>query len=345
MFVTLYMAVALDIKTFLEKSSHVKMIDVRTPAEFEQGHIPHAINIPLFTNEERAVIGTIYKQEGNGTAIRKGLEFVGPKMINLVSSIQSHTVNNEILIHCWRGGMRSGSVAWLMELNGIKASTLKGGYKSFRAAMRNTFALQHPLCVIGGPTGSGKSKILRLLEKTGETIIDLEEMANHKGSSFGHLGEQKPPTQETFENRLGWLLYNTQNKKTIWIEDESRMIGTKAVPVEFYNQMLNANTFVLDIPFDIRAAYLTTEYGKYDKQSLIEATVRIKKRIGPEQCKNAVAFIESGNLLEACKISLQYYDKTYAYGVTQRKPETVKYLKFEKLDFEQMAASLIKQRN
>ncbi|MFI5203585.1 MAG: tRNA 2-selenouridine(34) synthase MnmH [Flavobacteriales bacterium] len=334
---------ALDIYSFLEKAASRTVIDVRTPAEFEQGHIPGAVNVPLFSNEERAVIGTLYKQDGSGTAIRKGLEFVGPKMKNLADEIRAKANENEILIHCWRGGMRSSSVAWLMELNGITAYTLQGGYKAFRKAMRHTFEKPWNLIVLGGCTGSGKSKVLLELEKKGQTIIDLEAMARHKGSAFGHLGEEEIESQECFENRLAWVLYSMPAGKTIWIEDESKMIGKKNVPQVFYELIRTSPVFVLDVPLEARATYLTKEYGKFSKTELIEAFRKIEKRIGPEQCKKAIEYIETGNLLESCKISLVYYDKAYTHGLSKRLPESITRIPVQQLEFSKIATALIKQ--
>ena len=326
------MPVAIDIDEFLSLSMQHPVLDVRTPAEFQKGHIPGAINLPLFSNEERAVIGTLYKREGKQPAILKGLELVGPKMKDLVK--EAKKINNQgiFLMHCWRGGMRSGSVAWLLELCGLKVYTLKGGYKLFRRKIHSTFEKKYPLTVLAGRTGSGKTDVLRALALKGEIVIDLEKLACHKGSSFGQIGESTPPSQETFENLLGWQLMQLKNETNIWIEDESRMIGTKVIPDAFFLQMRAAKAVYLDIPFDVRASYLTKVYGKYSKEELIEATGRIKKRIGPEQCKNAIRLIEEGNLEDSCKISLKYYDKTYDHGLQQRDENNITRLKFDIFD-------------
>jgi tRNA 2-selenouridine synthase len=337
------MPASLSISAFIHAARHIPVIDVRTPAEFQNGHIPGAVNIPLFTNDERVVVGTIYKQQGSEEAIKKGLEMVGPKLNLLIESIKPHVVNNQILIHCWRGGMRSSSVAWLMELTGIKTFTLTGGYKSFRTFMRSQFEKTYNLRVLGGCTGSGKSKVLHELKNQGQTIIDLETLACHKGSSFGHLGQNNFVTQEMFENLLAWELLKINSDTTVWIEDESKMIGRKNIPRSFYLQMFSAPVFVLDVPVQIRAEYLTREYGKFSKEELIEATKRIEKRLGPGQCKQAVEFISNDNLTDSCKISLVYYDKAYKHGLSKRNQALVFYLPFNKINFACMASELIKQ--
>lgn len=328
------MSATVSTEDFMEFARSYTVFDVRTPAEFEKGHIPGAINLPLFTNEERVIIGTLYKQEGRQPAILKGLELVGPKLKDIVATVTEKTAHNTVLVHCWRGGMRSGSVSWLLNLYGFKVYTLRGGYKTFRrkvlASFENTYSLQ----VLGGKTGSAKSRVLRQLLELGEQVIDLESLACHKGSSFGHLGETVPPTQEMFENYLGIALMQSVPGKKIWVEDESQMIGTKVVPKTFYAQLREAPVIYLNVAFETRVKYLAEAYGKYDRDALIEATRRIEKRLGPEQTKTAVALITEGKMPEACAIILRYYDKTYDFGLSKREPAHV-----HKIDFDPLAGN------
>jgi len=195
-----------------------QVLDVRTPKEFEQGHIPGAINLPLFTNEERVIVGTIYKQQGRQPAILKGLELVGPKMKDIIETVSKIENRGCFLLHCWRGGMRSSSVAWLLSIYGIKVYTLKGGYKFYRRNVLETFEAKKNIVVLGGKTGSAKTYILKKLEEKGEQVIDLEALAKHKGSSFGSLGETQPPSQEQFENLLADKLKSVSPEKICWIE-------------------------------------------------------------------------------------------------------------------------------
>lgn len=322
------MPVAVGTEEFLNLGRSYTVLDVRTPAEFDRGHIPGAINLPLFTNEERAIIGTLYKQEGRQPAIMKGLELVGPKLQNIVATAREKTEHDTVLLHCWRGGMRSGSVAWLLEFYGFKTYTLKGGYKFFRRKVLDVFEQSFLLKMIGGKTGSAKSFIIRELALCGEQVIDLEKKAGHKGSSYGHLGEQGQPTQEMFENHLAVALLQCDRQKTIWIEDESQMIGTKVIPKNFFAQMRQAPVIYLDVDFNIRVNYLAETYGKYSATELIEATQRIEKRLGPEQTKTAVALIHEGKIPEACAIILRYYDKAYDFGLGKRLPQLVHKIPF-----------------
>jgi len=334
----------LDIQKFIEQSSLTNsIIDVRTPNEFEQGHIPGAINVPLFSNEERVIIGTIYKQQGKQPAILKGLEFVGPKLADIIAKAQLIVKNNTIYVHCWRGGMRSGSVAWLLELYGIKVFILKGGYKVFRNFVLNSFSKTFYLQVLGGKTGSGKTDILKKLTQLGEQVVDLEKMAAHKGSAFGALGEEKQPSQEQFENELAYFLHNIDYAKPLWLEDESRLIGNKVIPEKLWEQMRIAKTICIDIPFNERIDYLTKEYGKFTKEQLKESIIKITKRLGHLQTKNALTALDENDLKTACRICLSYYDKSYNHGIEQREKSSVKHIEFTKLDIDFIASELQRQ--
>jgi tRNA 2-selenouridine synthase len=335
---------AIDIQKFIEQSSITNsIIDVRTPKEFEQGHIPGAANFPLFSNEERVIVGTLYKQQGKQAAILKGLEFVGPKMADIVTKAQLLAKDNIIYVHCWRGGMRSGSVAWLLELYGLKVFSLKGGYKSFRNFTLSSFDKTFNLRVLGGKTGSGKTDILNKLTELGEQVIDLEKIASHKGSAFGALGEKNQPSQEQFENELAYFMRNINSTTPLWIEDESRLIGNKVIPERLWEQMRTAKTICIDVSFEDRVEYLTKEYGKFSTEQLKESVIKITKRLGHLQAKNALNALDENDLKTTCRICLSYYDKSYSHGIEQRDKLSVKHIEFDKLDIDLIAHELQKQ--
>lgn len=335
------MPVIVNIGEFLELAKQHPILDVRTPAEFEAGHIPGACNLPLFSNEERAVVGTLYKREGRQPAILKGLELVGPKMKELVKDAGKIGRGGIFLMHCWRGGMRSGSVAWLLEMYGYKVYTLRGGYKAWRRFALGKFNEPRKIMILGGRTGAGKTLVLHALEKKGEQVLDLEKIANHKGSSFGALGEQKQPSQEQFENEIAFRLLYLDREKPLWIEDESRTVGSKVIPVGLWIQMRSAKVMYVDLPFAERAGYLTESYGKHDKEELKIAIGRISKRLGGFQAKEAVEAIDNNDLRKACEISLAYYDKAYDHGLAQRDASTIQRVSFDKLDAEYIAETFI----
>lgn len=301
----------------------IVVIDVRTPKEFEQGHIPGAKNLPLFSNEERAKVGTCYKQKGKEEAIHLGLEIVGPKLASFVTTANKLAPNKNILIHCWRGGMRSSSMAWLLELSGFKIRILKGGYKAYRNFVLSVFERNYKLKNIGGRTGSGKTGLLYLLKEKGKQIVDLEELAQHKGSAFGNIGYKGQPTSEQFENKLAHALLKLNSNEEIWIEDESRSIGKCFIPLNFWQQLRNAPLYVVKIDDEVRIKKLLIDYGNADKEELAQAILKLEKRLGNEKMKEALQFLEEGNLEEVTKIMLRYYDKAYDHLLTQKETKEI----------------------
>lgn len=308
----------LDIRDFLELPFPV--IDVRSPGEFARGHIPGAHSLPLFTDAERAVVGTLYKQHGRDAAVLEGLRIVGPRLAQLVAEARALAPDGRVRVHCWRGGERSGSVAWLLDKAGLPTvCTLRGGYKAFRAHV--LAALGRPgadLCVIGGFTGSGKTEVLGHLRALGEQVIDLEALAHHKGSAFGALGEAPQPTTEHFEN-LVWDAWRTLDlQRPIWLEDESLMIGHVRLPDGLFARMREAPLFLVDMPLEERTARLVHDYGGHPKEQLAEALLRIRKRVGPQHCKAALEALEAGDLHTVARVALRYYDKAYQRGMDER---------------------------
>jgi tRNA 2-selenouridine synthase len=331
---------SLNINEFLKLSETHPVVDVRTPAEFEQGHIPGAFNLPLFTNEERKIIGTLYKQEGKQPAVLKGLELVGPKLHEYVKQAMPLDKTGTFLVHCWRGGMRSSSMAWFLETYGYKCITLKGGYKQFRRNVLESFAPEKNFVILGGKTGSGKTPILHELKNIGEQTIDLEKIAHHKGSSFGSIGEEKQSSQEQFENELSFEISKLDPLKKCWLEDESRKIGVNVLPEGLWNQMRIAKVVYVDLSEEERVNHLVREYGKFPKEALIAATERIGKRLGGQHVKRALEALNEGDFKTAFEICLVYYDKTYGYGTDQREKEKIVRCAFEKLEPKEIAKAI-----
>jgi tRNA 2-selenouridine synthase len=296
-------------------------IDVRSPAEFEHAHIPHALNLPLFDNEQRALIGTTYKKQSREAAIKVGLPLFGNKMLPMIETVEAWIKDRQkendltkptIYVHCWRGGMRSAAVAWLLDLYGYKVIQLTGGYKAYRNWVLEQFTIPYSLKVLGGYTGSGKTEILHALQEKNYAVIDLEGLAHHKGSAYGAIGQLPQPSQEMFENLLAEKLLEVNKKqKSIWIEDESQRIGTVLIPTPLFHLMRNSTCYFMTIPFEQRLNFIVEGYGSFDQKSLIEATMRIQKRLGGLETKTAIDFITAGALKEAFSILLKYYDKWY----------------------------------
>ncbi|MBV6653619.1 MAG: tRNA 2-selenouridine(34) synthase MnmH [Mameliella sp.] len=301
------------------KYRDIPLIDVRSPAEYQEAHIPGAHNLPLFTNEERAEVGTIYKQNSPKAAFLRGLDFVGPKMRTLVEEAEQLTDSCQIQIHCWRGGQRSGSVAWLLDLSGFDVKVIKGGYKAYRTWVQSELSnIKAPLIIVGGPTGAGKTEVLSALSDLGEQVVDLENLARHKGSTFGALGESKQPTVRQFENDLWHNFQQLDFSRRIWLENESRAIGRVYIPEGFWAVMSDAPMFELKVSLSGRLDRLVRQYAAFSDQELEEAFKRIRKRLGGQHLNEALAALRAKNYHRAAEIALVYYDKAYHHHTFEK---------------------------
>jgi tRNA 2-selenouridine synthase len=300
------------------------ILDVRSPGEYAQGHIPGAISFPLFTNEERAEVGTCYKQQGRDEAVELGFAIAGPKSAEFIAcakALMQELGDGEsrlLRLHCWRGGMRSEAVAWVLRMAGFQVVTLKGGYKFFRRWVLETFAVPRPILILGGMTGTGKTDILHELAAQGEQVLDLEAIAHHRGSSFGSLGLPPQPTNEQFENEIAVQWIALSDQRPVWIEAESKRIGLCRIPEALFDQMERSPVIEAIRSREERIQLLVEIYGRLELSSLIEATERIRKRLGGLRTQQAVDFLQNRQLAEAVDLILAYYDKTYDYDLKRR---------------------------
>lgn len=308
---------SLEVAEFLARSAGLPLVDVRSPAEYRHAHIPTALNLPLFSDEERAQVGTLYKQRGKKAAVLKGLEITGPKMRSFVE--QAETLNKASLaVYCWRGGMRSESMAWLLQQYGFECHVLKGGYKAYRRHLRTFFEQDLPLTVLTGYTGSKKTALLHLLQKKGEQVIDLEGLAGHQGSSFGNQKCQQQPSTEHFQNLLFEAFRQLDLSRPIWIEDESMRIGQVDLPEALFRQMSRKPHVFLEIDKAQRIDFLLLDYKSLSKEQLITATRAISKKLGYDKATEAIWHIEAGQLRQAAEIILTYYDKSYYQSISRK---------------------------
>jgi tRNA 2-selenouridine synthase len=320
-----------ELQTFSKNS--ILILDVRSPSEYAHAHLPEAINLPLFTDDERKIVGTAYKQVSKQKAIKIGLDFYGPKMRQMVEEVEAllrlplnsptPEAPKKVLVHCWRGGMRSGGVAWLLDLYGFEVYQLAGGYKAYRNWVLSQFEKPYLFHIIGGNTGSAKTPLLKAIGEKGKQMIDLEALAIHKGSALGGIGQDPQPSQEMFENKLAEILSIQNLSKVIFLEDESQRIGRINIPASIWKKMLESDLSYFEIPFEERLRYLVATYGELPLNELHQAILRIQKRLGGLETKNTLQFLAEGQLSACFGILLRYYDKWYKKGLESKEKGSV----------------------
>ncbi|MFM2122109.1 MAG: tRNA 2-selenouridine(34) synthase MnmH [Cyanobacteriota bacterium] len=295
------------------------LLDVRAPAEYLQGHIPGARNLPLFSDGERAEVGTTYKQQGRRAAIQLGLQLVGPRLAELGDALSAaHAEAGGVLrLHCWRGGMRSESMAWLAQQLDLPVVVLEGGYKAFRRWVLELVEQPWPVRLLGGRTGTGKTDLLLALQRQGVAVVDLEGLAHHRGSSFGGLGLPPQPSTEHYENRIAMALHSQRQAPQIWLEAESAQVGRCRIPAGLWRQMQQAPLLEIQRPLAERLEQLVAVYGSQGASALREATERIARRLGPQRTAAALEAIDHSDWGGAARQMLDYYDRCYDHELAR----------------------------
>ncbi len=310
----------INISDFLHLRKELPVIDVRSEGEFEAGHVRSAVNIPLLNNEERVIVGTAYKQQGQAEAINQGFRLVGPRLSQIVDRSIRVANGKETLVYCWRGGMRSNNFSQFIGMARVKARTLEGGYKSYRHAVLDSFKRQFNFVLLTGCTGSGKSEILRALKSQGEQVLDLEDLANHKGSAFGHLLMPPQPSTEQFQNDLFEEIIKLDLSKRIWVEDESIAIGKIFLPTDFWRRMETSSLVMMEVSKDVRVKRLVNEYGAADRDEFLAIMGKITKKLGGQHYNAAKERLLNNDMSATIDILLTYYDKAYLNSIEKRKP-------------------------
>ncbi len=332
----------ISIQAYLNNYKSLPLIDVRSPGEFVKGHIPTAVNIPLFTNDERAHVGTVYKQESQEAAIELGYKYVTPKLQWFIDESLITAPDKKIVIHCWRGGMRSHAFAQHLKDNGFtEVYVIDKGYKAYRHEALNNFD-KGELLLLGGYTGSGKTHILHELVKQDQQVLDLEELASHKGSAFGNIGMDRQPTTEQFENNLYWEWHQLNMDEPIWVEDESPNIGDVNIPMHLFQKMRQSPVFFIEISQEERAKLLVKEYAKGDKTKLVRGINRISKRLGNDITKKALQLLEDDDFYQVALLTLRYYDKYYKRGIEKRDTDQIHYISMDDTNATENALTLIR---
>ena len=312
-----------EIDSFLKLSEITPVFDVRSPGEYKHAHFPSSTNLPLLNDEERAIVGTTYKHEGNQAAVLKGYELVGHKFVDYIQQALKIAPDKKINVYCWRGGLRSNIMAFILHTAGFEVNLLEGGYKTYRKWVLECLEKPQKMSIVGGKTGSGKTYVLHKLQALGEQIIDLEALAHHKGSAFGSLGEAPQPSIEMFENKIAMHWMKLTPSKTLWIENESRMIGVVRIPPKIYEAMRAATTYDIQISLGRRIQHIADEYGKFDIKLLEECTRKLEKKLGNLRMQQALDFLYAKELHSWIFMLLEYYDSSYLFSKEKRNPESV----------------------
>ncbi len=323
------MQATIDLEAALKyRRQQALLVDVRSPAEYFEASIPGAINVPLFSNDERAEIGTLYKQQGKMIARRRGVVIAAPKVPDFVSQIEAARGLSvlPVIIFCWRGGMRSLAMTSFMNLAGIPARQLIGGHKAFRRMVCNYFdeCLWPKIYVLRGLTGIGKTRILHQLEKQGQPVIDLEKIANHRGSAFGGLGLGEQPGQKQFEASLWARLDELRDSPYLITEGESRHIGRRAVPPRFHQAMQQQPSLWLTTSMKLRTEVILADYPDLEQlhPAITRALNSLRERLGNKKVDQLKHLLDTENWdLLIARLMQEYYDPLYLHTKPQHHQE------------------------
>lgn len=306
-----------DTLTDLLRADFHDIIDVRSPSEFAEDHVPGAINLPVLDDEERARVGTIYKQVAPFEARKIGAALV---FRNAASHIERHLAEKpggwRPLVYCWRGGQRSGSFGWMLQQIGWPAQTLSGGYKSFRRFVVGRLydgELPHRLVRLGGHTGTGKTEVLKRVADAGLQVLDLEAFARHRGSLLGEMDEPQP-SQKAFESALATALERCDPGKPVLVEAESSKIGGLILPPALWKAMCKAPLLEIDAPLEARAGYLAAAYEEVlaDGAALKEKLAPLRRHRGHELVDHWNTLIDHGDRVALChSLAARHYDPAY----------------------------------
>ncbi len=333
----------LTVTDFLRLRHDHPVIDVRSEGEFEAGHVRGAVNVPLLNNEERIIVGTAYKQKGQEEAIKEGFRLAGPRLADILEETKKISQGKEILVHCWRGGMRSNNFCQFAGMAGVRTQSLQGGYKAYRHAATESFRKSLKITLITGCTGSGKSEVLRALANQGEQILDLENLAHHKGSAFGGLLMPPQPTTEQFQNELFEEIQKLDLSRRVWVEDESLAIGKIFLPNDLLFQMRLSPLVQMDVSKEIRVQRLVNEYGTANRDEFLKAMGKVVKKLGGQNYNAAKEKLLMGDMGATIEILLTYYDKAYLESIGRKKERIQLILPWDGVDSEKYANGLIQE--
>lgn len=326
--------ISIDELLSLKDKNELTIIDVRSPSEYKDATIPGSINIPFFNDEERAEVGTIYKQVSVQAAKERGLEIMSAKLPAFVKEFAA--IDGKKAVFCWRGGMRSRTTSTVLSLMGTKAFRLDGGYRAYRNWVEETIKTMHLRpegYVLNGYTGSGKTEILRRLQKEGYPVLDLEGMANHRGSVFGEVGLE-PNNQKKFNALLVESIEKIQHSPFVLFEGESKRIGKVTIPDFIMEKKQNGIQLFIDLPMEERIAHILEDYQPWNhEEACMEAFMRIKRRIHTPIAKKIEEELKAGHYKSAVGLLLEYhYDPLYEHKANQYPEDRKIFVKVNNID-------------
>lgn len=336
----------IGIEVYLREFAHgdLPILDVRSESEYLHGHVPGAINLPLLNDEQRHLVGIRYKEAGQSAAVELGFELTGHLFHEYIKRARELAPNARIFLYCWRGGLRSNIMAWLLTIAGFEVNIIEDGYKSYRRLALKVFESSGNFVVLSGATGTGKTEMLHRLKNHGEIILDLEMIASHKGSAFGSLGQNPQPTQEHFENLIAAELFHNDSARMIWTEHESRMIGKLRIPDAVFNRMQSAPIVLIERSFDNRKSRILNEYGKFSNESLAAQTALLNRRLGFDNVKFALDALAVDDKNTWVDILLNYYDKSYQFAFEKQAPKDVVSIDADHLDDGQLTDAILSMK-
>jgi len=311
----------IDLETALKRRSEgALVVDVRSPGEFAEATIPGAINVPILDNQQRAQIGPLYKNEGTHVARTRGIEIVAPKIPQLIKDICAQRTNprRPIIVFCWRGGLRSRAMTTFLQLAGYPAFQLRGGHKAFRRHVVDFFeqGCWGRMLVLRGLTGVGKTRLLHQLAAQNQPVIDLEGLANHRGSAFGGVGLGEQPGQKQFEALLWEQLQHIPADGWALTEGESRHIGKLLLPQRFFRSLQTETTLWVETSLENRIKIILEDYcvNQLPEEAFISPIQSLQRRLGLAEVENMLELLRQKNWHElVAELMLKYYDPLYRH--------------------------------
>jgi tRNA 2-selenouridine synthase len=320
-----------------------KIVDVRAPVEYAKGHIPLANNIPVLDNENRRLVGIAYKTRGREEAIELGTELLDPLKDSFLDSFNTFCPDKKLRLYCLRGGLRSKKTADFLSLNGFELYVLEGGYKAYRHFAFKTIADYSNLIVLAGQTGSGKTEILNILKERGQKVLDLENLACHRGSAFGGIGQPEQPSTPLFQHTLFETLLKMDKTTPIWVESESLKIGKVSLTPEFWENLNRSNALEIKVSRESRVKTILRDYGNHDTDELINAVTKLERRLGRENTGYCVDLIRNKDLEKAVDILIEYYDRAYVKGRSKHKKQKIEQLELQTDNREKQADMILEK--